>query len=99
MLSRLIPSCRSRGLRHDTRRLRGVVPDNRIVRWTVNATFTGMPARQDIVTGIPLNTLNGNHSGCRLRFGPDGYLWSARATPSRAPSLSRRLRSAARCSG
>jgi glucose/arabinose dehydrogenase len=53
----------------------GSVPDNRVVRWTVNAGFTGMSARQDIVTGIPLNTSSGNHSGCRVRFGPDGYLW------------------------
>ena len=34
-----------------------------------------MSAREDIVTGIPLNTASGIHSGCRLRFGPDGYLW------------------------
>jgi glucose/arabinose dehydrogenase len=53
----------------------GPSPDNRVVRWTVNAGFTGMSARTDIVTGIPLNTVNGNHSGCRLRFGPDGNLW------------------------
>jgi glucose/arabinose dehydrogenase len=70
---------------------RGAVPDNRIVRWTVNATFTGMSARQDIVTDIPLNTLNGNHSGCRLRFGPDGYLWvgtgdAFTGTPPQSPT-------------
>lgn len=53
----------------------GPVPDNRVVRWTVNATFTAMSARADIVTGLPLNTASGIHSGCRLRFGPDGYLW------------------------
>ena len=27
----------------------------------------------DIVTGMPYST--GRHSGCRPRFGPDGYLW------------------------
>jgi glucose/arabinose dehydrogenase len=53
----------------------GSVPDNRVVRWTVNSSFTGMSARRDIVTGMPLNTSIGNHSGCRLRFGPDGHLW------------------------
>jgi aldose sugar dehydrogenase len=53
----------------------GSAPDNRVVRWTVNADFTAMSARQDIVTGIPLNTSSGIHSGCRVRFGPDGYLW------------------------
>ena len=33
--------------------------------------------RADIVTGIPVNTAGqtGRHSGCRPRFGPDGYLW------------------------
>ncbi len=65
--NRYVYTCQSSNL--------GSVPDNRVVRWTVNANFTGMSARQDIVTGIPLNTSNGNHSGCRLRFGPDGYLW------------------------
>ena len=53
----------------------GPVPDNRVVRWTVNAAFTAMSARADIVTSLPLNTGSGIHSGCRLRFGPDGYLW------------------------
>jgi aldose sugar dehydrogenase len=65
--NRYIFTCQSSNL--------GSLPDNRVVRWTVNSSFTGMSARQDIVTGIPLNTSNGNHSGCRLRFGPDGYLW------------------------
>jgi glucose/arabinose dehydrogenase len=29
--------------------------------------------RDDIVTGMPYST--GRHSGCRPRFGPDGFLW------------------------
>jgi aldose sugar dehydrogenase len=65
--NRYVYTCQSSNL--------GPVPNNRVVRWTVNAGFTAMSARVDIVTGIPLNTSNGNHSGCRLRFGPDGYLW------------------------
>ncbi|MGZ8735434.1 MAG: PQQ-dependent sugar dehydrogenase [Acidimicrobiia bacterium] len=48
-------------------------PDNRIVRWTVDPTFTGTTARADIVTGLPYST--GRHSGCRPRFGPDNALW------------------------
>ena len=51
--------------------------DDRVVRWTVNADFTALTGRADIVTGIPLNLGGsaGRHSGCRLRFGPDGALW------------------------
>jgi glucose/arabinose dehydrogenase len=48
-------------------------PDNRVVRWTVNPTLNGVTARADIVTGLPYST--GRHSGCRPRFGPDGFLW------------------------
>lgn len=34
------------------------------------------PDRSDIVTGMPYNDVQkGRHSGCRPRFGPDGYLW------------------------
>jgi aldose sugar dehydrogenase len=51
----------------------GGATDNRVVRWTVNPTFTGVTARTDIVTGMPYST--GRHSGCRPRFGPDGALW------------------------
>ena len=55
----------------------GGVGDIRVVRWAVNATFTGTTSRADIVTGIPVNTAGhaGQHSGCRPRFGPDGALW------------------------
>jgi glucose/arabinose dehydrogenase len=48
--------------------------DVRVVRWQVNSTGTGLTARTDILTGIPANP-TGRHSGCRIRFGPDGYLW------------------------
>lgn len=48
--------------------------DVRVVRWTVNSTFTALSSRTDIVPGIPYNT-SGRHSGCRPRFGPDGYLY------------------------
>ena len=48
--------------------------DVRIVRWKMNSAGTGLTARTDIVTGIPENP-SGRHSGCRPRFGPDGFLW------------------------
>lgn len=54
-------------------------PDNdvRVTRWRVNEALTALTDRTDIVTGIPVNTDGqlGRHSGCRPRFGPDGYLW------------------------
>ncbi len=48
--------------------------DVRLVRFTL-ATPNGdeVLSRRDIVTGMPYST--GRHSGCRPRFGPDGYLW------------------------
>jgi glucose/arabinose dehydrogenase len=52
----------------------GVPTDVRVVRWTVDAGYTALSNRTDIVTGLPAAS-NGRHSGCRPRFGPDGYLW------------------------
>ncbi len=51
--------------------------DVRLVRWKVNRDYTALVRRRDIVTGLPVNTSGqlGRHSGCRPRFGPDGYLW------------------------
>jgi glucose/arabinose dehydrogenase len=46
----------------------------RVVRWQVNATYTALTNRTDILTGLPAIS-TGRHSGCRPRFGPDGYLW------------------------
>lgn len=48
--------------------------DVRVVRWQVNAAKTALSGRADILTGIPANS-TGRHSGCRIRFGPDGHLW------------------------
>lgn len=48
--------------------------DIRIARWRLNDAVTALTERTDIVTGIPANSA-GRHAGCRLRFGPDGYLW------------------------
>jgi glucose/arabinose dehydrogenase len=47
--------------------------DVRVVRWTVNAAWTNLGGRLDLVEGIPRTS--GRHSGCRIRFGPDGALW------------------------
>jgi aldose sugar dehydrogenase len=49
-------------------------PDVRVVRWKLSDDLTGLEDRNDIVTGMPSNT-SGRHSGCRLAFGVDGYLW------------------------
>lgn len=51
--------------------------DVRISRWRVNAKFTALSQRDDILTGIPVNpnSILVAHVGCRPRFGPDGYLW------------------------
>ena len=51
--------------------------DVRVVRWKVDAGYTTLTGRRDIITGIPVRTDTqiGRHSGCRPRFGPDGYLW------------------------
>jgi glucose/arabinose dehydrogenase len=51
--------------------------DVRVVRWKVNADYTGTTQRTDIITGIPVNApgSTGRHVGCRTRFGPDGFLW------------------------
>ena len=51
----------------------GSSTDNRMVRWTLAADGASLSARRDIVTGLPW--AGGRHSGCRPRFGPDGYLW------------------------
>ena len=48
--------------------------DVRLLRFTLRTPDGGaVVAREDIVTGMPYST--GRHSGCRPRFGPDGFLW------------------------
>jgi glucose/arabinose dehydrogenase len=51
----------------------GGATDNRIVRFSVNADYTAIANRLDIVTGIAY--AGGAHSGGRIRFGPDGLLY------------------------
>lgn len=49
-------------------------PNVRVVRWHAEEDLSGLTDRTDIITGMP-SRLSGRHSGCRLAFGPDGYLW------------------------
>lgn len=52
----------------------GPETDVRVLRLTMRKPDGGeLLERQDIVTGMPYST--GRHSGCRPRFGPDGWLW------------------------
>lgn len=54
---------------------------NRVLRLTVNAALTGVSNRTDIITDIAFKDVangvggSGAHSGGRIRFGPDGYLY------------------------
>jgi glucose/arabinose dehydrogenase len=56
-------------------------PTNRVVRLVVDPGYTTVSARTDIVTDIPFKHVAnavggaGAHSGGRLRFGPDGFLY------------------------
>lgn len=52
-------------------------PDVRIARVTLDAAMTTVTARTDILWGAPINPVGelGKHSGCRIKFGGDGYLW------------------------
>ena len=48
--------------------------DVRLVRYELSTpNGDSMVNRTNIVTGMPYTS--GRHSGCRPRFGPDGYLW------------------------
>jgi len=69
--------------------------DIRLSRWKVNEDVTALGEQKNIVTGMPVNTsvFPGRHSGCRPRFGADGFLWvgtgdtAAGTTPQDPKSL------------
>jgi glucose/arabinose dehydrogenase len=48
--------------------------DVRIGKWRVNDALTAITRVGTLVQGLPENP-SGRHSGCRPRFGPDGFLW------------------------
>jgi aldose sugar dehydrogenase len=48
--------------------------DVRVVRFQFAANPRRLINRKTIVSGIEANP-SGRHSGCRLKFGPDGFLW------------------------
>ena len=51
-------------------------PEIQVIAWTLNAASTEATRVADpLVGGIPAGS--GRHGGCRLRFGPEGYLWIA----------------------
>ena len=47
--------------------------DVRVARYSVAGDYGSLTHAGDVVTGMP--TSGGRHSGCRPRFGPDGFLW------------------------
>ena len=51
-------------------------PEVQVISWTINTDYTAATRVADpLVGGIPATS--GRHGGCRLRFGPEGYLWIA----------------------
>lgn len=48
--------------------------DIQVVRWKTNDDISAISDKQPIVTNIP-SSPGGRHSGCRMAFGPDGFLW------------------------
>ena len=52
-------------------------PEIQVIAWTINAAYTVATRVADpLVGGFPAAS-GGRHGGCRLRFGPQGYLWIA----------------------
>ena len=53
-------------------------PEVQVIAWTIDSGYTAATRAADpLVGGIPAKANSGRHSGCRLRFGPDGHLWVA----------------------
>ena len=51
-------------------------PEIQVIAWSINAAYTQATRIADpLIGGIPATS--GRHGGCRLRFGPEGYLWIA----------------------
>ena len=51
-------------------------PEIQVIAWTISADYgTATRVADPLVGGLPIG--GGRHGGCRLRFGPEGYLWIA----------------------
>ncbi|OWY62239.1 hypothetical protein B7486_59495, partial [cyanobacterium TDX16] len=46
-----------------------------VVSWTVDAGYTAVERRDEVLHLAQWHRQAGNHAGCRLRFGPDGHLF------------------------
>ncbi len=52
-------------------------PEVQVIAWTIDAAYASATRVADpLVGGLP-TAGGGRHGGCRLRFGPEGYLWIA----------------------
>ena len=50
-------------------------PEVQVIAWTMNSTYTEATRVADPLVGSLPAASSGRHSGCRMRFGSDGYLW------------------------
>ena len=48
-----------------------------VIGWTMGDDYTSATRVADPLVGDIATASSGRHGGCRLRFGPDGYLWIA----------------------
>ena len=53
-----------------------VGPEMQVIAWTIDAAYTIATRVADPLVG-DMPTASSRHGGCRLRFGPEGYLWIA----------------------
>ena len=70
-------------------------PEIQVIGWSINAGFTAATRVADPLVGSLPVASGGRHGGCRLRFGPQGYLWiatgdAASGTVPAEPQLARR---------
>ena len=58
-------------------------PEIQVIAWTLNAGYTVATRVADPLVGSLPAASGGRHGGCRLRFGPQGYLWIATGDAAR----------------
>jgi glucose/arabinose dehydrogenase len=60
----------------------------RIARLQLDPAVSTVVSRTDVLSGAPINPAGelGRHSGCRLRFGPDGYIWVGTGDAAMGPA-------------